>query len=96
VRQLELDFPRFGGQLGTSSFQRCLAAPLKAGRRHIAEGGVAAAGIVPALDELDDGDARLGLGLERPPVWQLAFECREETLAHRCECTKHRHSNALS
>ncbi len=35
-------------------------------------------GIVPALDELEDGHADLGLGLELAPVEQLAFEGSEE------------------
>ncbi len=39
--------------------------------------------IVPALDELEDRHSGLGLGLELAPVEQLAFERREEALAHR-------------
>ena len=41
---------------------------------------MAPAGVVPALDELEDGHAGLGLGLELPPVKQLALEGREEAL----------------
>jgi len=39
--------------------------------------------VVPALDEIEDRHARLGLGLEGSPVEQLAFEGGEEALAHR-------------
>jgi len=39
--------------------------------------------IVPALDVLEDGHARLGLGLEAATVQQLAFERREEALDER-------------
>src|SRR6202158_1070943 len=38
--------------------------------------------IVEALDELEDGDARFGLGLEATPIEQLAFERGEEALRH--------------
>ena len=42
---------------------------------------VPAVGVVPPLDELEDGQAGLNLGGEPPPVEQLALERREETLA---------------
>ena len=41
-----------------------------------------ARGVVPAFDELEAGDAGLGLGLELAAVEQLAFEGGEEALAH--------------
>ena len=44
---------------------------------------MAPAGIVPTLDKLEDRHAGLGLGLEFPPVEQLAFQGREEALAER-------------
>ena len=44
---------------------------------------MAPGGIVPSLDELEDRQAGLGLGLELAPVEQLAFERGEEALAHR-------------
>ncbi len=40
-------------------------------------------GIVPSLDELEDGDACLGKGPEAAAVNQFAFQCREEALAER-------------
>ena len=43
---------------------------------------MAARGVVPAFDELEAGDASLGLCLELPAVEQLAFERCEEALAH--------------
>ena len=39
--------------------------------------------IVPSLDELEDGHACVGVGPEPAPVKKLAFQRREETLAHR-------------
>lgn len=39
--------------------------------------------IIPALDEIEDCDAGLGLGFEAAPVEQFAFERGEETFAHR-------------
>jgi hypothetical protein len=42
------------------------------------DGGVPATGIVPCLDELEDGHARLGVGAEASPIEQLAFEGREK------------------
>ena len=39
--------------------------------------------IVPTPDELEDRHSGLDLGLELAPVEQLAFERREEALAHR-------------
>src|SRR5216683_6932836 len=44
---------------------------------------MAAMGIVPAFDELEDGHAGLGLGFEAAAVEQFTFEGGEETLAHR-------------
>ena len=49
----------------------------------VAERGVAAARVVPALDELEKSHPRLGLRRPPPPVDQLALECGEEALAHR-------------
>ena len=39
--------------------------------------------IVPALDEVEDGEARLGRCREPLPIEQLALEGREEALAER-------------
>src|ERR1700681_1692104 len=44
---------------------------------------MAAMGIVPTLDEFEDGHARFYLGFEAAAVEQLTFERGEETLAHR-------------
>ena len=51
--------------------------------RKIAQGRVAACGIVEAFDELKDGHPRLAVRSEATPIDQLAFEGGEETLAHR-------------
>ena len=40
------------------------------------------AGVIPALDELEDCHADLHLGTELPPFQQLTFERGEEALAH--------------
>src|SRR5271167_978862 len=50
--------------------------------RKIAQGRVAARGIVGAFDELKDGHPRLAVRSEATPIDQLAFEGGEETLAH--------------
>ena len=42
-----------------------------------------AMGVVPTLDEFEDGDARFYLGFEAAAVEQFTFERSEETLAHR-------------
>ena len=39
--------------------------------------------VVPALDELEDGHFRFGLGAEASPVEKLALERGEEALAER-------------
>ena len=39
--------------------------------------------IVPALDEVEDGEARLGRCREPLPIEQLALKGREEALAER-------------
>lgn len=39
---------------------------------------MAPAEILPSLDELEDGHARLGLGFELTPVEQLAVESGKE------------------
>ena len=39
--------------------------------------------VVPALDELEDRHAGLGLGLKLATLEQLTFERREEAFAHR-------------
>ena len=44
---------------------------------------MAAMGVVPAFDELEDRHAGLALGFEAAAVEQFAFERGEETLAHR-------------
>src|SRR5216683_3299760 len=44
---------------------------------------MAAMGVVPAFDELEDRHAGLALGFEAAAVEQFTFERGEETLAHR-------------
>ena len=43
-------------------------------------GGVATVGVGPALDEVEDGHPRLGLGSESTTIGQLALERRKEAL----------------
>ena len=52
-------------------------------RIDVSQSRVASAGIVPALDKLEDGHFCFSLGFERPAVQELGFECGEETPAHR-------------
>src|SRR5262249_39058410 len=47
------------------------------------EGGVATVRVVPALDEFEDGQARLNLGVEALAIEELALERREEALTER-------------
>src|SRR5712692_8736609 len=49
----------------------------------IVERRVAAMGVVPAFDELEDCHAGLDLGFEAAAVEQFTFERGEEALAHR-------------
>ena len=51
--------------------------------REIAQGRVAARGIVETFDELKDSRPRLAVRSETTPIDELAFEGDEETLAHR-------------
>ena len=44
---------------------------------------MAAMGIVPAFDELEDRHAGLAVGFEAAAVEQFAFERGKEALAHR-------------
>src|SRR5580692_800119 len=57
--------------------------PFVFGGRKIAQGRVAACGIVEAFDELKDGHPRLAVRSEGTSIDQFAFEGGEETLAHR-------------
>src|SRR5262249_50295562 len=63
------------------------APPEVAGRqideREVVEGGVAAGRGVPALDEFEDGQAGVDLGLEAGAIEKLALERGEEALAER-------------
>jgi len=54
---------------------------LEVDRRDLAEGRVAPARVVEALDEVEDGHPGLGLGAEALTVEQLALERGEEALA---------------
>ena len=50
---------------------------------HLAERPVPSMGVVPGLDEVEDGHAGLGLITEALPLDELGLEGREEALAHR-------------
>lgn len=56
-----------------------VVAALVVDRGEIPKRGVPPPRIVEALDEFEDGDARLGLRLECAPIEQLAFERGEES-----------------
>src|SRR3990167_6672403 len=57
--------------------------PFELDRRYSAKARMTSGGVVPAFDELEDRHARLCLRLETPACQQLAFQRREEALAHR-------------
>src|ERR1700736_1257321 len=51
--------------------------------RAVAEGGMQPRRVVPAFDEAEASGLRLGLRRKAAAFQQLAFESREEALAHR-------------
>src|SRR5262245_24325383 len=57
--------------------------PLVVDRREVREGGMATVRVVPALDEVEDGETSLDLILEAGSIEEFAFECGEEAVAHR-------------
>src|SRR5215471_18980179 len=81
-----LELPRFRGRVGT--FGSCRWWPvleLITQRRLVVERGVPMVRVVPPLDEVEDGDARLGRGGEAAAVEELALEGGEEALAEGIE-----------
>ena len=50
--------------------------------RHLAEGGVPTAGIVPGFDEVENSHPGLGLIFESFPLDEFGLERGEEALAH--------------
>src|SRR5206468_1633284 len=55
--------------------------PLEIHRGQVLEGRMAAAWVVPAFEEVENGEARVRLGREALSIEQLALERREEALA---------------
>ena len=78
-----LDLPRFGGRVTAWVSSSGLDPPFILHGREVAEGGMPAARVIPALDEAEDGHPGLGLGAEAAAVEQLALERGEEALAQR-------------
>ena len=56
-------------------------APFKLVGGLVPKGGAQVPGVVPALDEVEDGEAGLASGLERPAVDDFAFESGKEARA---------------
>jgi transposase len=77
-----LELPRFGGRCWAAVKSLLQMTPFIVDRR-IVERGVAAMGVIPRFDELEDCHAGLDLGLEAATVEQFTFERSEETFAHR-------------
>lgn len=75
----KLKSPRFGGRLRAFGERR---ESLVVDRREVVEGGVPTTRVVEAFDVVEDGHARFGLRAEAASVDELAFEAREEALAH--------------
>ena len=78
-----MDLPRFGGRVTAWVSSSGLDPPFILHGREVAEGGMPAARVIPALDEAEDGHPGLGLGAEAAAVEQLALERGEEALAQR-------------
>src|SRR5690348_12334611 len=51
--------------------------------RQIAQGGMTAARVIPAFDEIEQRHVRLDLGLKAAALEQFAFERGEKAFAHR-------------
>ena len=83
ISRLHLDGPEHGGRLMCAGIDRLLllVAALVVDRREIAEGGVTSPRIVEALDELEHGHARFGLGLEAAPIEKLALSVAKKLSA---------------
>ena len=79
---LHVELPRFSGQLRTWVSCSVLIAPLEGHRGLLTEALVTTMGVIPSLDELEDGSARLVVVVEVRAVEQLAFEGGEEALGH--------------
>jgi len=58
-----------------------LVAPLVVHGAELGEGGVPPAGVVEALDEVEDGHASLDVGAELVAVQQFAFRVAKKLLA---------------
>src|SRR4051794_30517918 len=76
-----MKLPRSRGQFRTWLVAVPFAPPARSGWGIDSPGGVGPDRVVPALDEAEAGDSRLGLGGKATPVEQFAFECGEEALA---------------
>src|SRR6266404_8295071 len=59
----------------------CPVRPLVNHRREVIERRMSTPWVVPAFDEVEDGEARVGLRAEAFAIEQLALERREEALA---------------
>ena len=68
--------------IGGSGSLGQLMVSFEADRREVADRRVATAGIVPALDVIEDGEAGVSVTAERRAVNQLALERCEEALGH--------------
>ena len=77
-----LELPRFSGRLRAWVSCRFLVAPLEGRRGLLTEAPVTTIGVIPSLDELEDGSARLVMVVEVRAVEPLAFEGGEEVLGH--------------
>ena len=69
-------------EIGVSGSLGQLMASFEADRREVADRRVATAGIIPALDVVEDGEAGVSVTAERRAVNQLALERCEEALGH--------------
>ena len=75
-------YPGLVERLGLSLFEVHLVELFVLDGGSVVEGGVSAMGVVPRLDEFEDGHAGLGRGLEPGAIQQLALQGGEEGLGH--------------
>jgi hypothetical protein len=83
TEKLGVEFTRFRGRVATCESSRRDHDLFIAVGRLIAQRRVPPVRVVPAFDEAEDGDPRLGLRVEAPAIQQFTFQRRKEALRHR-------------
>ena len=81
ARRSEVELPRFRGRCTAFALRDDWVSLFIADRRLVVQAGMPPVRVVPALDEVEDGHAGLGLGREAAAIEQLTLERGEEALA---------------